>query len=113
MSFYETKGHTAAQGELPAHASGTSLDLKLLSRRNCPSLHLGDPPATVAAAVSSLQHVRLDNERLTGEPAPRTRSDSIVYLGAMPCALSSFRIVACALWLCCLHPKSGTLPTFS
>ncbi|KAK9805022.1 hypothetical protein WJX73_003531 [Symbiochloris irregularis] len=58
-------GVISSKGELPHHFSGIVLDLKVLSRRNCPNLHLGDPPATVLAAVSSLMHVRLDNERLT------------------------------------------------
>ena len=45
------------------------LDLKMLARRNCPSLHTGDPPATVAAALRSLVHVKLDGERLACKSA--------------------------------------------
>ena len=52
------------EGSAPQSTGSTMLDLKMLARRNCPSLHHGDPPATVAAALRGLVHVKLDNERL-------------------------------------------------
>ena len=57
------------EGTVPQSTGSTMLDLKMLARRNCPSLHTGDPPATVAAALGSLVHVKLDSERLAGEDA--------------------------------------------
>ena len=52
----------------PQSTGSTVLDLKMLARRNCPSLHTGDPPATVAAALRGLMHVKLDGERLSCAP---------------------------------------------
>lgn len=96
------------QGEAPLHSSGTVLDLKLLSRRNCPSLHTGDPPATVAAAVGSLVHVRLDNERLTGETAlvkGTVQASQVCSDLQQSATLLLYKI---HWWFCCAQPECNS-----